>query len=116
MPVIGAAVVSGGVILTSVRQISDMQSDVRQLTTAAENRERRLAAIETELQKTRERHADFCQQFAKVETQFGTVETVINELRVDDLRTRSIIWPKIHGQPYPTQFYEIKIPHDVMPC
>lgn len=57
-----------------------------------------------------------CQQFAKVETQIGTIETVLNSMRVDDIRERGLVWPKIFGQPYPSPFYEIKVPHEVMPC
>jgi hypothetical protein len=60
--------------------------------------------------------ASTCEQFIKIETQFGTTETVINELRVDDLRSRSIVWYKMFNQPYPDMFYEIKIPHDLEKC
>lgn len=57
-----------------------------------------------------------CQQFAKVETQIGTIETIVNTMRVDDIRERGLVWPKLFNQQYPSPFYEIKIPHEVMPC
>ena len=115
-PVLGATIVSGGTIIAFFVQIGNMQNAIQALQADRAQHERRLSDIEAIGQRLKESEADSCQQFAKVETQFGTVETVINELRVDDLRTRGVIWPKLFQQTYPPTFYEIKIPHELQAC
>lgn len=80
----------------------------------------RIALLESGLRAndllTADMRISTCQQFAKTETQIGTIETIINMIRVDDLRQRGLTWPKAFNQTYPDTFYEIKIPHEVMPC
>lgn len=115
-PVIAAVVVSGGAIIAFFTQVGNMQISLQSVQSSDAQRDRLIGELEAQVQRLREHQADDCQQMAKVETQFGTVETIINELRVDDLRTRGIIWPKIFQQPYPSPFYEIKVPHEVQGC
>jgi hypothetical protein len=49
--------------------------------------------------------ASIKQQLTEVETQFTAQDTAHNLARVDELRTRALIWQKVFGEHYPELFY-----------
>jgi hypothetical protein len=49
--------------------------------------------------------ASLKQQLTEVETQFTAQDTAHNLARVDELRTRALIWRKVFGEHYPELFY-----------
>lgn len=108
------------VVIGAIWWVGGIANQVGEHEKALQDQSRRLDRIADDLRAndllTSNMKTSDCQQFAKTETQLGTVETVINSMRVDDIRERGLIWPKIFGQPYPSPFYEIKIPHEIMPC
>lgn len=107
-------------IVGSIIWVGGIANEVAQNKALIDTMDKRVGVIGEDLRRndldTANMKVNSCQQFAKVETQMGTVETVINTIRVDDLRQRGLIWPKTFGQPYPDTFYEIKIPHEILPC
>lgn len=100
--------------------VGGIANEVAQNKAVIETLDKRLESISEDLRRNDLETANMkigaCQQFAKIEVQIGTVETVINTIRVDDLRERGLSWPKLFNQRYPETFYEIKIPHDIVPC
>lgn len=60
--------------------------------------------------------AQDCQIFAKIETQFGTVEALMNKTHFGDMRDTALLWEKVYSQPFPTIIYEVKIPHELQSC
>lgn len=119
-PIAAAVAVIGGSIITFFVQIGTLSYQMAQSEARYSALERRIGKMEGAVQglqiNNAGREKGDCQIFAKIETQMGTVETIINEMRVDDLRTRGAFWDKIYGQPYSSAFYEIKIPHEIIPC
>lgn len=57
-----------------------------------------------------------CQIFAKIETQFGTVESLINKNGVQFERFREEINSKVFQIPPPGIYDHELIPHEIMPC
>lgn len=57
-----------------------------------------------------------CQQFAKIETQLGTTQEVLNEAHISDLRDIAKLWQPVMHEPYPNLYHDITIPHEVQPC
>lgn len=68
----------------------------------------RITALET--------NTSSCQQFAKIETQFGIVETVLNKDNVDLIRWKSSVDQKLWDIQPPGIYYPIAIPHEITPC
>lgn len=107
-------------VIGAIIWIGGIANEVAQNKALIDTTEKRLDILSDDLRRndldTANMKVNSCQQFAKVETQMGTVETIINTIRVDDLRQRGLMWPKTFSQPYPDTFYEIKIPHEILPC
>jgi hypothetical protein len=76
----------------------------------------RVTANEHAVSDLRQWKTDGCQQFAKVETQFGTVEEVMNDLHVNEVRDKKAVWLKVFGAELGDQYHEISIPHEIQPC
>ena len=108
------------VVVGAIVWVGSIANEVSEGKAALEAQEHRLDRIADDLARndleTSNMKVSDCQQMAKIETQLGTVETVINTIRVDDLRERGVIWPYVFKQQYPSPFYEVKIPHEIVPC
>lgn len=77
---------------------------------------RRMGAVNAAIQTLEIAQADDCQQFAKIETQFGITETVINKDNIDNQRHKDAVNAKIFGITPSGIYYEIKIPHEIQNC
>jgi hypothetical protein len=116
LPISAAAVVVVAGIANYFAEQGSSLTTVTNLQARVADLERRLGKSEGESQELHNSLTSDCQEFAKIETQFGTVETIINEMHIDDLRMRGVFYEKVFGSAYPAPYYEIKIPHEVVPC
>jgi hypothetical protein len=120
LPIVAAGVVVCSAIITPLFQQGSQEGSqattIANLLSRVADLERRVNKQDEALETAQLQQGSDCEEFAKIETQFGTVETVMNQTHVDDLRTRGLLWPEVFKQVYPTTFYEIKIPHEVAPC
>jgi hypothetical protein len=58
--------------------------------------------------------ASLTEKLTEIETQFTAQDTAHNLARVDELRFRALVWPRIHdGERYPELFYAPSIGRDV---
>lgn len=111
---------AAAILISAIVWVGGIANEVTQNQGALAAQEGRIKLIETDLKAndltTANMARDNCQIAAKVETQMGTVETVINEMHVEQIRDHGVMWGKIFGEVQPSIYYEIKIPHEVMPC
>jgi hypothetical protein len=82
-----------------------------------------IEALKSDIRELKAQNADLiaykarnCQELAKIETQFGTVEEVINDIHVQDLRTFATIKYKLFNDPPTAIYHEVRIPHELEPC
>jgi len=114
-------VIVGGVVIMSdlgarYTQEGVSANTVATLTATVASQADRMNRMQQTIQQLQIAQADTCQQFAKVETQFGTTETIINKDNIDALRDFDVLKAKVLGLAPSGVYYEIKIPHEVMPC
>lgn len=111
---------AAAILISAIVWVGGIANEVTQNRGAIEAQGERLKTLEADLKTndllTSNMARDNCQVAAKIETQMGTVETVINEMHVVQIRDHGIMWNKIFGEVEPSIYYEIKIPHEVMPC
>jgi len=73
-------------------------------------------AVVAKLDAVQAQHSADCQTFAKIETQMGTVETIINQDHVREKADIGALKEKVFGESPAPYYYEIKIPHEIQPC
>ena len=109
--VIASLSVIGGIIYVGsmANQLSDNTRDIAALNTDISDLKRDASTSDSFRART-------CQEFGKVETQVGAIQDDINLMRVDDIRFRGIIFPKLFQQEYPSPFYAVSIPREMPTC
>lgn len=92
------------------------QTTVAGLQTKVEELTRRMNSMSGLVQDLQVAKADTCQQLAKIETQFGITETIINKDNVVNQRHIDAVNAKLFGIAPSGIYYDIKIPHEVLAC
>lgn len=106
---VGSIVTAAAVFVTGIIWVGGIASDVNALKLQSQRHE-----ITT--QDFIAFRARNCQELAKIETQFGTVEEVMNDIHVHDLRDMQAIKFKLFAEPPSGIYHDIQIPHEIEPC
>lgn len=113
---VGSLVMAGAVIFGGIYWVGTIAGQVQENTRAyAEIRTQMIEVTQDRAQSIAFR-ARNCQELAKIETQFGTVEEVINDIHVHDVRDLDSIKFKLSAEPPSGIYHDIKIPHEIEPC
>lgn len=93
--------------------VATIQNNQQNITSRLDNLDGKIQTLDIQYSV---RLADDCEQFAKIETQVGQIEAILNKDNIEYIRWKSGIDEKIFGIAPPGVYYSIQIPHEVMPC
>ena len=114
IPVIAAAVAITGVIGNYFMQQGVAQQNaeamnlaIHTLSSRVDITVQRVGALELSGTKN---DTIACQQLTQLQAELSNLTTMLNEIHVNDLRDRAILWKKTMGEDYPPQFFPIPPP------